>query len=129
MEPTKAEQIGPEMLAAIWAWVWVVLLSGAGGLVSFLQKLKSGAIKRFSIGELVGEMFIAAFVGIITMLFCRWAALNIWLTAALVGLCGHMGSRAMFVAEILISRKMARWLGVESIESPAPSPAQPEVKS
>ena len=119
---------GTELMAAIWAWAWVVLLSGLGGLVSFIRKLKSGAIKRFSLGELIGEMFIAAFVGIVTMLFCVWANLNIWLSAALVGLCGHMGSRALFVAETLLSRKTAKWLGVESIDPPAAAPVQPEVK-
>lgn len=117
-----------EFLAFVWAWAWVVLLSGLGGLVSFIQKLKSGAIKRFSLGELVGEICIAFFVGIITMLFCQWANLNLWLSAGLVGLCGHMGSRALFVAETLLSRKTAKWLGVESIDSPAAAPASPEVK-
>lgn len=114
MEPVKV-MTGTELLAAAWAWIWVVLLSAAGGLVSFIQKFKTGALQRFSLGELVGEMFIASFVGIVTMLFCQWGALNVWLSAALVGLCGHMGSRALFVAETLLSRKTAKWLGVESI--------------
>lgn len=116
---------GAELLAVIWAYAWVVVLSGLGGLVSFIQKLKNGTIKRFSLGELVGEMFIAAFVGIVTMLFCQWANMNLWLTAALVGVCGHMGSRALFVAETLLSRKTAKWLGVESIDPPAAPEGKP----
>lgn len=119
---------GTEILAAIWAWAWVVLLSGLGGLVSFIQKLKSGAIKRFSFGELVGEMVIAFFVGILTFLFCEWGGFPRILTAGLVGLCAHMGSRALFVAETLLSRKTAKWLGVESIDPPAAGMAPPEAK-
>ena len=67
---------GTEILAAAWAWSWVVLLSRLGRLF---------------------------------------------------GLSGHMGSRALVVAETLLSRKTAKWRGLESINPPA-TPAPPEAK-
>lgn len=103
----------PQSFAEILPWIWVSLLSIAGGMASFIRKMKSGLIKRFSVAEFVGEVFVAFFVGILTMIFCQWGEVNVWLTGGLVGLSAHMGSRALFVGEVILSRKMAKWFGVD----------------
>lgn len=120
----------PQSVAEILPWIWVSLLSIAGGMASFIRKMKTGLIKRFSVAEFVGEIFVAFFVGILTMLFCQWGEVNVWLTGGLVGLSAHMGSRALFVGEVILSRKMAKWFGVEGpIDiSHETQPVAPEVR-
>ena len=104
-----------DYLSFLAAWGWVFIVAGAGGVVSFIQKIKSGT-EKFSFAALTGEILISAFVGVITMFFCEWANFNLWLSAALIGVCGHMGSRALFVMETLITRKIAKYLGVAAPE-------------
>jgi len=85
--------------------LWVSGLSLLGGLAGYIKKVNSGLIKRFSIVELVGELFISGFVGIVTFLLCDAANLDVRVTAALVGISGHMGSRAIFLLEQFINKK------------------------
>lgn len=82
-------------------YVWVLALSILGGVVSFYNKLKVGHTRVFNIMELMGEIGTSAFAGIITFYLCEWAEISPMLTAAFVGISGHMGSRAIF--------KMERW--------------------
>jgi hypothetical protein len=46
----------------------------------------------------------SAFAGLITFWLCEWAVVHPLLTAALVGISGHMGSRAIFKLERLAER-------------------------
>lgn len=82
-------------------YLWVFALSILGGVVSFYNKLKKGHTRVFNIMELIGEIGTSAFAGIITFYLCEWAEISPMLTAAFVGISGHMGSRAIF--------KMERW--------------------
>lgn len=102
-----------QYLPNILTGMWVFFLSSAGAVVSFIQKLRAGLIKRFSVGELAGEVFVACFVGYITSQLCLWAEVNQFLTGPLVGLSAHMGSRALFIGEQVMSRKIAKWFGVD----------------
>lgn len=88
------------------AHAWVLLLSVLGGAVSYVHRVRTGMARRFNLPELIGDMFISGFVGIITFYLCRWAQLDDLLTAALVGIAGHMGSRALFLMEKVIERKI-----------------------
>jgi hypothetical protein len=80
-------------------WAWVIMLSGWGGLVSFLRKRRLGQARPFNIMELLGEIFTSAFVGVVTFLICEAGGISPMVTAALVAICGHMGSRAIFHLE------------------------------
>jgi len=80
-------------------WMWVFFLSGWGGLVSFIAKMKRGEARVFNLMELMGEICISSFSGLLTFFFCRWGDIDMWLTAALVGISGHMGSRAIYQME------------------------------
>ena len=84
------------MRLAEWAgYMWVPLLAAWGGAVSYLQrKRRSLGWKRF-LGELMAEMFVSAFVGVMTYLMCASVGLNDMLVAALVGVSGHMSSKAL----------------------------------
>lgn len=84
------------------AWLtyaWVVLLACLGGAVNFFNKVRSGVVRVVNLTEFMGEIVTSAFAGIITFYLCTWAELSPLLTAALVGISGHMGSRAIFRLE------------------------------
>ncbi|WP_236640481.1 phage holin family protein, partial [Tepidimonas charontis] len=49
--------------------------------------------------ELIGELATSAFAGLITFWLCEAAQFKPLITAALVGISGHMGSRAIFQLE------------------------------
>jgi hypothetical protein len=84
---------------------WVLLLSGWGGVVSFWRKRREGHVRPFNFTELIGEIFTAGFVGMLTFWLCEAAGSNPLITAALVGISGHMGSRAIFGLEQWAVRK------------------------
>ncbi|CAB4202313.1 LydA-like holin [uncultured Caudovirales phage] len=84
---------------------WVSGLAIMGGIANYAKKVNDKIIKRFSLFELIGEVFISGFVGIITFLLCESAHIDLKLTAALVGISGHMGSRAIFLIEQVVNKK------------------------
>lgn len=86
-------------------YAWVFCLSILGGLVNFMRKLKSGHTRAFNIVELIGEIVTSAFAGVITFWLCEHAQLNPLVTAALVGISGHAGSRAILFFEDLLQSK------------------------
>lgn len=93
---------------SLLTYAWVIALSSFGGLASFLGKYRRGEVRAINITELVGELVISAFAGIITYYLCTWSQLDPMLTAALVGICGHMGSRAVLLAEQRLRRIVDR---------------------
>lgn len=88
----------------ILTYVWVFALAVLGGVVGFLRKLQEGVTRAFNVVEFLGEIVTSAFAGIITFWFCESAGFNPLLTAAFVGISGHMGSRALFAFESLMGR-------------------------
>jgi hypothetical protein len=78
---------------------WVMILSVWGGLVSFLRKQKAGKVRAFNITEFLGELMTSALAGLITFWLCEWSNTSPLLSAALIAISGHMGSRALFQFE------------------------------
>lgn len=76
-----------------------------GGLVSWFAKVKKGEIQMFSISSLIGEMATSAFAGLLCFWICDWAGFSPILTAALVGISGHMGTRAITMFEEWAARR------------------------
>lgn len=89
----------------VWTACWVMFLSGWGGVVSFWRKRKDGKVRPFNVTELIGEIFTSGFAGVLTYLVATAADVNPLITAALVGVSGHMGSRAIFGLEQYLSHK------------------------
>lgn len=79
-------------------YVWVVGLSIWGGAVSYFNKMKKYS-QKFDIFKFLIEIFTSAFVGVLTFLICDWADLDWDITAAMVGIAGHMGTKAITVLE------------------------------
>lgn len=79
-------------------YVWVFGLASLGGLVSYMQKVQQGLLE-FNVLNILLEIIRSAFVGVVTFLLCRYLNLDQLLTAAMVGVAGHMGSKAMVLLE------------------------------
>jgi len=76
-----------------------------GGLVSWAAKVRAGALRAWNLMALVGELSTSAFAGLLCFWFCEWQNLDPLLTASLVGVAGHMGTRAIILAERMAERK------------------------
>lgn len=98
---------GPFDLALVTTYGWVLALALMGGLASWARKVREGHARAFNVAELIGELLISGFAGLVTFMLCRWANVNEWLSAAFIGIAGHMGSRAIFLSEQLLER----WFG------------------
>lgn len=95
-----------------WSWDGlrqlgpVVLIALLGGLVAFYRKVREGAARPFNFAEFIGEMVTSGVVGVIFFWLCRGIGVNEWMTAAIVGIAGHAGSRGMFLLEKWIEKKL-----------------------
>ena len=89
---------------SVVTYVWVLLLAVWGGVVHFIQRLKRGETKAHNIVELIGEVVISAFVGIVTFYLCELSEFPQILTAALVAVSGHMGTRSLFFFERVLEK-------------------------
>ncbi len=92
----------PEKDPTHYGWItygWVMLLSTWGGLVSWIRKRREGVVRPFNVMELIGELMTSGFSGVLTFWLCELSNTPPLLTAALVGISGHMGSRAIFQFE------------------------------
>ena len=102
---------GPFDPALLGAYAWVLGIAMLGGLAQFYRKVRMGQARAFNFAELIGELVISAFAGVITFWLCKSTGLNAWLTAAFVGISGHMGSRAIFMGEQVLESWYGRIVG------------------
>ena len=84
----------------------VILIALLGGLVAFVGKVRAGEARPFNIVEFIGEMFVSAVSGVLFYWICRGFDINPWITAAIIGISGHAGSRGMFMLEKWGERKL-----------------------
>ncbi len=70
-----------------------------GGLVSWVAKVRKGEVSAWNVMQFVGELATSAFAGLIAFWLCSWANCPPPLMACLVGVAGHMGTRAIVVFE------------------------------
>lgn len=82
---------------------WVIALAAVGGVVNFMRKLQAGHARAFNFVEFIGEVVTAGFTGVITFWLCEHAQISPLFTAALVGVSGHMGSRALYFFEKILA--------------------------
>lgn len=87
-------------------YAWVLGFSIWGGIVNYIRRIKLGKAQPFSLIELVGEISISAFSGMIVFYLCEASNLNQLLTAAIVGMADHMGSRTIFLIEVFIQERI-----------------------
>lgn len=80
-------------------YAWIVALAAWGGIVNFINKVRQGEARACNIAEFIGEIVTSGFAGILTFWLAEAANINPLITAALVGISGHLGSRAIFLME------------------------------
>lgn len=103
-----------------YSWItyaWVVVLSAFGGLVSFARKVTGGKSHTWNLTEFIGDIATSAFGGLITFYMCEAAKIDPLWTAAMVGISGHMGSRALFQAELILRNKYPRVSDAEEVRA------------
>ncbi len=76
-----------------------------GGLVSWIAKVKRGEAKAWNLLALIGELAISAFAGLLCFWICAASGISIEWTVPLVGIAGHMGTRAISAFEDFAQRK------------------------
>lgn len=84
---------------SVLTYVWVLSLSAFGGLVNWSRKVKEGHARPFNVAEFVGELVTSAFAGLLTFWLTEAAGMNSMLSAVLIAISGHMGSRTIFRIE------------------------------
>jgi hypothetical protein len=89
---------------------WVVGISLWGGIAGYARKVNAGLVTRFSILELLGELMVSSFVGLVTFWGCESANIDSMLSAVLIAISAHMGSRAIFMIETKISSLFDNYL-------------------
>lgn len=105
---------GKDPLAyGIATYVWVMFLAFWGATVSFIQKVRAGHARIFNFMEFVGELTTAGFVAVLTFWGGEAAELSPLVTAILIGIASHMGTRGLFMAERVLERKLNALLGIE----------------
>lgn len=97
----------PETFSLI-TYAWVIGLSALGGVVAFIRKIKLGRARAFNFLEFIGEVVTSAFAGVMTFYLCEWSNFTPLATAAMVGVSGHMGSRAIFQMESFFNAKFPK---------------------
>ena len=90
---------------SIFTYAWVLLLSTWGGVASFINKVRTGVVRPFNVAELVGEIAVSGFVGVLTFWLCQAAGFGELETAVCVGVSSHMGTRGLFRLEQFVSKK------------------------
>jgi len=95
----------------IITYIWVIVLAIWGGVTNNIRKLRDGSIKRFSVAELIGDIAISGFIGVITFYLCEYAELSELLTAALVGVSAHMGTKGLTLLENAAGKRLENIIG------------------
>ena len=80
-------------------WVLAVGAAVGGGLVNWYAKVKQGHARVFNFVELIGEIFVAGFVGITVFMGLAGVGQSEGVCAFSAGISGHMGTRLLFLIE------------------------------
>jgi hypothetical protein len=76
-------------------YVFFLGIAMAGGLVSWFAKVKAGTAQIYNLSGMVGELATSAFAGLLVFWLCAYSDVPQTLTAALVAMAGHMGTKAI----------------------------------
>ncbi|MES2942928.1 MAG: phage holin family protein [Pseudomonadota bacterium] len=111
----KAETILKNPLSYSLREYGVVLgIALLGGLASWYAKVQRGELQVLSIASLIGELAISAFVGLLAFWLCEYLNFAPLLTAAIVGMSGHAGAKAISRLEAFGLQLAEKKLGIEN---------------
>jgi hypothetical protein len=84
-----------------------------GGLVTWIRKVKAGELPPWSIAQLIGEMVISGFAGLLTFWGCTAVDMPLVVIAPLAGMAGLAGSKGLVLAEKYAQKFAERRLGLD----------------
>ena len=113
MERRKMPEKDPTTYSLL-TYGWVAVVAMWGGAASYIRRIRLGLTTQFSFTEFIGELVTSSFFGIITFWLCEASNINPLLTAAFVGMSGHMGSRFMFLVSSFITSKVNLKISVDT---------------
>lgn len=99
---------------SVITYLWVLAVSGLGGLVNFHRKMREGQTRAFNVTEFLGELVTSAFAGLLTFWLCESANIDRLVAAVMIAVSGHMGSRAIFGLEKWMEVRTAGAIGVKA---------------
>lgn len=89
-------------------YLFILLISLLGGFVGWYGKVRKGELMASNLSALIGEMSTSALSGLLAFWICEYLDLQPVLTAAVVGIAGHMGTRGITWAEEALKRRADR---------------------
>lgn len=92
----------------ILQYLFVAILGALGGLIARLQIIMGIGVHcwKCAIGRIISDSCTSGFCGILAFWACESINMKPLLTAVIIGITGHMGSRALFLVEKLISERI-----------------------
>ena len=112
METSKMPEKDPTTYSLI-TYGWVAVVAMWGGAASYIRRIRTGQTTHFSVMEFIGELVTSSFFGIMTFYLCEASNIDPLLTAAFVGMSGHMGSRFVFLVSSFITSKVNLKISVD----------------
>lgn len=92
-----------EQLKVIMPYITTLLLATFGGIVNHITTLRKKKAP-FKWRELAFDIVVSTFAGLLTFYFCESAGIDGPMSAALIAISGHMGTRAIAGFEIIYTR-------------------------
>jgi len=86
-------------------YIFILAISLLGGLVGWYGKVRRGQLQAANLMALIGELCTSALSGLLAFYLCEYLNFVPVLTAAIVGVAGHMGTRAITWAEETLKRR------------------------
>ncbi len=65
-------------------------------------------IERFTFREWTYDIITSGFIGFVTYAFCKYAGFDGWLSAVMIGIASHQGTRGLLMIEDFITRKVGK---------------------
>jgi hypothetical protein len=97
------------VLNTSFGFLWFMMLAVWGGTASYITRIKKSQA-AFSLAELIGEWTVSAFAGVMTAYICYEMGFSFYATAALAGVSGHMGGKAITLVEAGVEAVWKRWV-------------------
>lgn len=94
-----------ETLQGVLPYLMGIALAVWGGIASYAEKVKRGDAARWNFWELMGEIIISGFSGLMTYLAFEYIGQPPVVCALMAGIAGHMGGRGLYLFSSVISRK------------------------
>ena len=94
-------------------WMFILGLALFGGWASWWAKVRDGKVHAYNLSSLIGELAISAFVGVVVFFVCEYMNFPPLLTAAVVGVAGHMGTKALTLIEDIAEKRARQKFGAD----------------